>query len=510
VRTVNLYTGFAAIAARTPEAPALIAPSGGAAPTTISFGELDRRAGALATRLASRGLGRGSTVLLMHPVSVELYVLLLAVVRLGAAAMFLDPTAGAEHIARCCARRSPDAYAAGWRGQLLRWRYRALCSIPVTIAIGPWPFASLRADAQETDSRAAPAAPIAPVRPDDPLLITFTSGTTGVPKAAVRTHRLLRAQHERLVEELSLQPGEIDLVTLPIFVLANLASGVTSVLPDADLRSIRTIASKPLRRQVQRHRPARIIASPTLLDRLIGDGPPIDCLARVFTGGAPVFLADLDRFAKAFPSARIINLYGSTEAEPIASQSLDDLDDADRAAMSNGGGTCVGAPVPGADVRVLPDRFGTPLAPTTEEAFEASVLRAGEPGEIMVAGEHVLPGYLDGIGDAETKWSVGSRIWHRTGDAGRFDARGRLWLLGRCSARLRRERRVWYPLPLEAALRERLGVRVAVFEREGAFIVAAAHTDEAAIRTALQRTTEAQRAQRVHREGKRGAGFRAR
>ncbi|MFO1448420.1 MAG: AMP-binding protein [Opitutaceae bacterium] len=45
-------------------------------------------------------------------------------------------------------------------------------------------------------------------------------------------------------------------------------------------------------------------------------------------------------------------------------------------------------------------------------------------GEIVVAGDHVLKGYLGGHGDAETKFKVGDETWHRTGDAGSLDAAG--------------------------------------------------------------------------------------
>ena len=72
---------------------------------------------------------------------------------------------------------------------------------------------------------------------DDEALITFTSGSTGAAKAAVRTHGFLLAQHAVLARDLELQAGEVDLTTLPIFVLANLASGVCSVIPDVDMRA---------------------------------------------------------------------------------------------------------------------------------------------------------------------------------------------------------------------------------------------------------------------------------
>jgi acyl-CoA synthetase (AMP-forming)/AMP-acid ligase II len=80
------------------------------------------------------------------------------------------------------------------------------------------------------------------------------------------------------------------------------------------------------------------------------------------------------------------------------------------------------------------------------------------PGEIVVAGDHVLPGYLNGQGDAETKFRVDGRVWHRTGDAGRLDARGRVWLLGRCVARIDDARGTLYPFGAECAATATPGV----------------------------------------------------
>lgn len=67
----------------------------------------------------------------------------------------------------------------------------------------------------------------------------------------------------------------------------------------------------------------------------------------------------------------------------------------------------------------------------------------------MVAGDHVLKGYLGGHGDAETKFQVEGETWHRTGDAGSLDATGRLWLSGRCGARIDDGHGRLYPFAVE-------------------------------------------------------------
>src|SRR5207248_1266087 len=101
--------------------------------------------------------------------------------------------------------------------------------------------------------------------------------------------------------------------------------------------------------------------------------------------------------------------------------------------------------------RILPDRWGTPIGPFTADEFRAQCLGPDRPGEIVVTGDHVLKGYLNGRGDAEMKFRVGDQVWHRTGDAGRVDEGGRLWLLGRCAARVGEGDGALYPFCVEAA-----------------------------------------------------------
>jgi acyl-CoA synthetase (AMP-forming)/AMP-acid ligase II len=135
-------------------------------------------------------------------------------------------------------------------------------------------------------------------------------------------------------------------------------------------------------------------------------------LKHIFTGGARVPSGLIDQLARVAPEAELHIVYGSTEAEPIAV--LDARTHRDRLAEAEtqGRGALVGTPVPDIQVRID--------APQ------------GQPGEVMVAGPHVNPGYLDDPeAEARTKVREGDTIWHRTGDAGLLDESGDLWLVGR-------------------------------------------------------------------------------
>jgi acyl-CoA synthetase (AMP-forming)/AMP-acid ligase II len=98
---------------------------------------------------------------------------------------------------------------------------------------------------------------------------------------------------------------------------------------------------------------------------------------------------------------------------------------------------------------IVEDRWGQPRSDWGAEELSAGILPIGAIGEIIVTGDHVLKGYLGAIGDHETKFRISDQVWHRTGDAGCFDDRGRLWLHGRCAARIEDARGRLYPFGVE-------------------------------------------------------------
>ena len=417
------------------------------------YAKLESDAARAAALFKQQGIGKGDRILVLQPMSYELYVALLAIFRLGAVAMFLDPSAGREHIEQCCEIGRPRAFIGSARAQLLRVMSKRVRDIPKKFVSGGWAPGSISFGKLKT---CAPLETIEPCEPGDPALLTFTSGSTGRPKAALRTQGFLVAQHAALEHALDLQPGQIDLTTLPIFLLANLASGLTSVIPDADLRYPGQIEPGPVMWQMYRLLISRSAGSPAFYQRLVdycGQTPNAHFpdLRRIDMGGAPVFPPLLERVQKIAPNAEVVAVYGSTEAEPMAHIAWTEMGGEDLKAMRDGRGLLAGLPVSEVTLRILQDRFGEPVGPYTQDAFNRACLSAGEIGEIVVTGEHVLPGYLDGVGDAETKFEVDGRRWHRTGDAGYLDASGRLWLLGRCSARIDDARGTLYPFAVECA-----------------------------------------------------------
>jgi olefin beta-lactone synthetase len=456
-----------------PNAAAIIDTCRGQSRTT-TFAELELAAARVARLLVNHGLKAGDAVLVFHPMSAELYVALLALFRLRLVAMFLDPSAGRAHIDRCCALNPPRALIAGAKAHLLRLVVPALRRIPVKFVIGfPVPFAVRWSAA----NRLEPLSELRDCNPDEPALLTFTSGSTGQPKGAVRSHGFLLAQYRALAASLALTAGDVDLATLPIVALANLGAGVTSLIPNADLRYPGAVAPAPIFAQIHAHRATTSVASPAFFECLVRHGEPLGLtlptLRKLLTGGAPVFPRLLDQMQRLAPNAEVVALYGSTEAEPIAHVSRREVTAGDLKAMLAGKGLLAGIPVEEIHLRILRDQWGKPVGPYTGAEFAATCCAPNEPGEIVVNGAHVLQGYLRGEGDEETKFRVDEAVWHRTGDAGYLDEHGRLWLLGRCVARIHDVHGDLYPFAAETAVYQDPRVRrVAMVAHRGKRVLA--------------------------------------
>src|SRR5262249_37252101 len=363
---------------------------------------------------------------------------------------------------------------ASTKAHLLRLWSQALRRIPVKFVIGlPVPRAIRWSVLSQMPAREE----ITAAEAETPALLTFTSGSTGQPKAAVRTHGFLLAQHTVLADSLQLHAGEVDLTTLPIFVLANLGSGVTSVIPDADLRFPGAIEPRRVIAQIEAQQPISSVASPAFFESLTRycaeQRLTLPSFRKLFTGGAPVFPRLLDQMSMMAPNAEVVAVYGSTEAEPIAHIARNHIRIPDQEAMLKGKGLLTGPPVPQIKLRILRDQWGTTISPYSQEAFAAQCLPANQPGEIVVSGDHVLSGYLHGQGDEETKFKVDGVTWHRTGDAGYLDDEGRVWLLGRCSARISDSHGMLYPFAAETALYQDPRVRrAAVVTHQGRGVLA--------------------------------------
>jgi olefin beta-lactone synthetase len=449
----NIIELFLASAAANPDAVAIIDHVDGHDRST-TFAVLDEQAARVAALLETRGIGAGSPVLLFHPPSAELYAVLIAIFRVGAIAMVVDVSAGRRTLDAACDALPPAALFASGRGLLFALTRGALRRIRVKLTSARF---APGVDTLAMAARLPRSERVATVAGESPALVTFTSGSTGAAKGAVRTHDVLRAQHEAL-GSVAARRGEVDLVSLPIVVLSNLASGATSVIPIGDIRRPGAIDPGPVLGQVARARVTRITTSPALVERLVAGGgrassgfPVALGGVRIVTGGGPVF-PDLIERATAATGAELVAVYGSTEAEPIAHVSSSAIGANEIAAMRAGSGLLAGRAVPETTVRIIP------LESSSEAQLEALLGEHAQPGagirgEIVVSGRHVVPGYLHGRGDAGTKIRVNGVAWHRTGDAGYLDEDGRLWLLGRVRGTIADSRGTLHPFAVETAAR---------------------------------------------------------
>ncbi|MBI2191691.1 MAG: AMP-binding protein [Planctomycetes bacterium] len=445
-RFVNIAACLPEMARRRPDALALAGFRGrGADPGMLdsrwTFRELDEESNALARGLESAGIGRGvRTVLMLRP-GPEFFALAFALFKAGAIPVLVDPGMGVRNLGSCLDEARPEAFIGSPKAHAARTLFRwAADTLRTRVTSGPrlfWGGLTLQEIRRRGKSRAA--CEMARTRADDTAAILFTSGSTGAPKGAVYTHGNFAAQVATLRGLYEIEPGEIDLPTFPLFGLFGPALGMSEILPRMDFTRPGHVDPRQIIEPIQRFEVTNLFGSPALLRR-VGDygsrhAVRLPSLKRVISAGAPVPAEVLERFAAMLQTGvQVFTAYGATEAMPVCSLGSEEILRDTRYRTVEGAGVCVGRPVTGVDVNLIP---------ITEDPIEqwSGTLQLPEEtiGEIVVQGDLVTREYIHRtectrqakIGDPRT-----GKFFHRLGDLGYRDGQGRLWFCGRKSHRV--------------------------------------------------------------------------
>ncbi|MEW9265611.1 alpha/beta fold hydrolase [Kineococcus endophyticus] len=463
------------------------------APRTTSWAELDRRTRELAAGFVLQGVQPGQRVSLLVPPGADLTAALYALLRIGAVAVVADAGLGVRGLSRAVRGAGVDWVVgvpkALLAARVLRWPGRR-------VSVGDLADVARAGAARLAAGFELPAEPDA----DAEAAVLFTSGSTGPAKGVVYTHGQLSQLARAMGSVIRIGPGQPLVSAFAPFALFGPALGATCVVPAMDVTKPATLSAAALADAVEAAGATSAFLSPAAVVNVLATAGDLTtsqraALARVRTllsAGAPVPTPLLQRVRELMPLADPRTPYGATEVLPATDVGLSDILDA-----GAGEGICVGRPVQGVTVAVAPldadGRAGTDLVTTP-----------GVVGEVVGGGEHVKERYdqlwatqaasVDVRPSPTLLGSVRAGRWHRTGDVGHLDERGRVWIEGRLAHVVTTADEVVTPVGVEQRAETVAGIAraalVGVGPRAARQLVVVAEPD-AAVVPGVKRTTVA-------------------
>lgn len=408
---MNIVSHFLKAARQFPNAPAFIEKG-----KIITYGELQKEVFKNVAAFKNKGLKNGDNIMLMIPFSTELYIKILAIFSLGANVVLVDQLRPKIKIKRTFLKANCKAIITLPKFAMLKYFlfHKDLWKSIITIKAG------VKEDGE-----------MATKNKSDTALITFTTGTTGHAKAADRTHGFLNIQLSTLIEEMELKQGDVHLTSFPVVLMCNLAVGACSLIPPKYKKGSQWAS-------IKKDKPPNIIsASPAHYSKL---SELLDCtnLNKLIIGGANVLPHFARELAQKINPKKVTLVYGSTEAEPMATVGLEEYIKSINQTETT---LLVGKVHPNIQLKI-----------NAKDSANVKELKDGEIGEIIVAGPHVLAKYYkDELSFRANKIVQENTIWHRTGDAG-YLKNSELYLLGRLKYTWQENGKYLAPLVMEKYL----------------------------------------------------------
>ncbi|MEL6893988.1 MAG: alpha/beta fold hydrolase, partial [Actinomycetota bacterium] len=385
-----------------------------------TWAALDHRITAIAVELRRRGLHDGDRVAVLTPPSVEQIAVVYGVWRAGGVTVLADRGLGLRGLGRAVrSARAPwvigpaRALAAA---RALRWATGATrVRVEELVAAADARAASVSDDAE----------PLPIPQGTDEAAVLFTSGATGPAKGVRYLHAQLGAQRDALARTYGISVDDRLVAAFAPFALYGPALGIGTALPDCDVTAPGSLTAEGVEAAVARIGATLVFASPAALANVAATATErtptvLSDVRTVMSAGAPVPSELLRSIARLAPSASLHTPYGMTESLPVADVDFETIARAEETAPA--AGVCVGRPVEGVEVRVVPLDFD----PATGVPDAVGV---GRMGELLVRSPWTSDGY-EGLWATQRSARPGHG-WHRTGDVGHIDDHGLLWVEGR-------------------------------------------------------------------------------
>lgn len=437
-----LYEWLKANARRFGDKPAAIF-SGAAAPDDrLTFAELDHRSDQVAAFLRSRGVGPRDRVALLYDNSASALCWFWGVQKTGAATVDVPGLAGQATIQGVLDEAQPSALAIDPKQLAKGLGHHEPLRLPrlvLTTRQGKEAAEGLETGSSEVHDLESILAggeasvPEPEATPDDVALVVYTSGTTGRPNGVMLSHRNFTSNLEAANELMGLTHEDSILVVVPLYYI----HGRMQLLLHAMLGGTMVFSAgfqfpQKVLQELTEHQTSGFSGVPyhfkQLLDRSkLTQNPPPHLRYVLITGGA-LSQAELDRLNSAMPGVGIHLAYGQTEAAPrITWIGPDEL------FVKKGS---VGRALPGVKLEILG---------SNEEP-----LPAGQIGEVAAGGPNIMVGYVSGDHRELGKIDAAGRL--RTGDLGRLDDDGHLFLVGRSSEMIKSAGERIFPQEIEEVL----------------------------------------------------------